>query len=193
VTLLGRSVPVAPLLWAVAVVVAGVWWIWPTLTDAEHDVDVLVVGDGMLAEARRSIELRVREEGLSVEWFESSGWCDDIGRLASVVDDVEPARVVVAFDGSAACVDDAASVIGSTDGVAVVVPGAGPDPATVAAAGFHTVDPTRLIGAPGGLVELPCEWWEQSCVPTGTPVRGPDGALTEAGAERLARMVVASL
>ena len=53
-----RSVPVGPLLWTLAAVVAGVWWLWPTLTDAEHDVDVLVVGDGMLAEARRSIELR---------------------------------------------------------------------------------------------------------------------------------------
>ena len=76
----------------------GVWWLWPTLTGADDDVDVLVVGDGMLAEARRSIELRVREEGLSVEWYEASDWCDDIGTLASVVDDTEPARVVVAFD-----------------------------------------------------------------------------------------------
>jgi len=188
----GRSVLLAPLLLTLTAVVAGVWWLWPTLTGAEHDIDVLVVGDGMLAEARRSIELRVREEGLFVEWYESSGWCDEIGRLASDVDDVEPGRVVVAFDGAAACVDAAATAIGSADGVAVVVPGAGPDPATVAAAGFQTVDPTRLIGA-GGTVELPCEWWEEVCEPTGTAVRSADGSLTEAGGERLARILAASL
>jgi hypothetical protein len=178
---------------ALALVVAGLWWLWPTLTGAEHDVDVLVVGDGVLAEARRSIDLRIREEGLAVEWFEASDWCDDIGRLATVVDDVGPARVVLAFDGADACVGAATAAIGDADGVAVVVPGAGPDPAAVAAAGFLTVDPTRLIGAPGEPVELPCEWWEQPCLPAGTPVRGADGALTEAGAERLARVVAASL
>ncbi|HEX4983747.1 MAG TPA: hypothetical protein VFV63_18710 [Ilumatobacteraceae bacterium] len=188
----GRSVPLAPLLLTLTAVVAGMWWLWPTLTGAEHDIDVLVVGDGMLAEARRSIELRVREEGLFVEWYESRGWCDEIGRLASEVDDVEPARVVVVFDGAAACVDAAATAIGSADGVAVVVPGVGPDPATVAAAGFRTIDPTRLIGV-AGRVELPCEWWEEPCAPTGTVVRGAGGGLTEAGGERLARVVAASL
>ncbi len=106
----------------------GVWWLWPTLTGADHDVDVLVVGDGMLADARRSIELRVREEGLSVEWYESSDWCDDIGGLASVVDDVEPAHVVVAFDDGAAHASMPRPRRSATpDGVAVVVPGAGPD------------------------------------------------------------------
>ena len=188
----GRSVPVAPLLLTLAAVVAGVWWLWPTLTGADHDVDVLVVGDGMLAEARRPIEQRIREEGLFVEWYEVSGWCDEIDRLATAVDDIEPARVVVAFDATAACVDAAATAIGRAGGLAVVVPGAGPEPTTVAAAGFHTVDPTRLIGA-AGPVELPCEWWEQTCQPTGTAVRGADGGLTEAGGERLARVVAASL
>lgn len=192
-TLLGRPVRVAWLIGGIAVVAAGVWWLWPTLTDADRDVDVLVVGDGMLADARRSIELRIREEGLSVEWFESSGWCDDIDVLASAVDDVEPARVVVAFDGAAGCLDAATSAIGDAAGVAVVVADDGPDRAAVAAAGFRTVDPSRLIGAPGGPVELPCEWWEQPCAPAGMPVRGESGALTEAGAERLARMVVAVL
>jgi len=187
-----RSVPVAPLLWTLAVVVAGVWWLWPTLAGSQHHTDVLVVGDGMLGEARQSIEQQVREAGLSVEWYESSGWCDEIGGLASVVEDVEPARVVVAFDGTATCVDAAATAIGGADGVAVVIPGAGPEPTTVAAAGFDTVDPSRLIGVAGS-VELPCEWWEQTCPPTGTTVRGADGGLTEAGAERLARVVAASL
>lgn len=182
-----------PLLLAMAAVIAGTWWLWPTINGSERDVDVLVVSDGVLAEARRSIELRIREDGLSVEWFESSDWCDEIDMLATAVDDTEPAQVVVAFDTATACIDAAAAAIMNADGVAVVVAGAGPDPSTVAAAGFRTVDPTRLIGAPGGTTTLPCEWWEQPCAPTGTPVREADGALTESGGERLARVLAATL
>jgi hypothetical protein len=184
---------VAPLFVAVAVVVGGLWWLWPTVTDSDDDVDVLVVGDGMLAEARRSIELRIREEGFSLDWFESSDWCDGIDMLARLVDDTEPARVVVAFDGATPCIDAAAGAIGSADGVAVVVPGAGAEPATVAAAGFRTVDPTDLIGAPDAAVTLPCEWWEKPCAPSGAMVRDADGRLTEPGGERLARVLAAAL
>jgi hypothetical protein len=193
ITLLGRSVPVGALLLTIAAAVAGMWWLWPAVSGSARDVDVLVVGDGVLAEARRSIELRIREEGLSVDWFESDDWCDEIDALATVVDDTEPARVVVAFDGQTACIDAAAAAITGTDGVAVVVAGAGPDPSTVAAAGFRTVDPTRLIGAPDGTVTLPCEWWEQSCAPPGTTVRDVAGVLTETGGERLARVLAATL
>ena len=174
-------------------VVAGLWWLWPTVTGSHNDVDVLVVGDGMLAEARRSIELRIREEGLSLDWFESSDWCDGIDMLRRVIDDTEPARVVVAFDEVTTCIDAAVSAIGSVDRVAVVVPGVGPDQATVAASGFRTVDPTDLIGAPDGAVTLPCEWWEQPCAPSGAVVRDADGRLTEAGGERLARVLAATL
>jgi hypothetical protein len=143
----------------------------------------------MLDEARRSIELRVREEGLSVEWYEPSDSCE-IGTLERVFDDVEPARVVVAFTAPDACVDAVAAAIGSANVVAVV---AGPDPAMLTAAGFRTVDPTRLIGAPGGPLVLPCEWWEAPCAPGGTDVRNADGSLTEAGGERLARVIAATL
>ncbi len=40
---------------------------------------------------------------------------------------------------------------------------------------------------------LPCEWWEEPCAPDGTVVRDSDGRLTEAGGERLARVLVAAL
>ena len=77
---------------AMAVVVVGLWWLWPTLTGADDDVNVLVVGDGMLADARRSIEQRVREAGLSIEWYEASDWCDDDRPAGGrVIDDTEPA------------------------------------------------------------------------------------------------------
>ena len=98
VTIAGRSVPVPALLGAVATVVVAVWWLWPTITGADDDLDVLVVADGMLADARRPIEQRIREAGLSIEWYEASDWCDDVGRLADVIDEMEPGRVVLAFD-----------------------------------------------------------------------------------------------
>jgi hypothetical protein len=147
----------------------------------------------MLADARRPIEQRVREAGLSIEWYEASDWCGDVDRLASVIDDTEPGRVMVAFDDDAKCAEAAAAAIGDTDVVAILQPGVGPDVGTLAATGYETVDPTRLIGGPGGAVTLPCEWWEEPCAPDGTVVRDSDGRLTEAGGERLARVLVAAL
>ena len=190
--------PVGVLVGAIAAVVVGVWWLWPSLTGADDDVDVLVVADGMLADARRPIEQRVREAGLSIEWYEASDWCDDVGRLASVIDDTEPERVVVTFDDGTPstgneCSAAAAAAFGDTDTVVILEPGIGPDPTTLTAAGYDTIDATRLIGASGGAVTLPCEWWEQPCVPEGTVVRDSDGRLTEAGGERLARVLVAAL
>ena len=183
---------VGVLLWGLAAVVAGVWWLWPTLTGYDDDVDVLVVGDGMLADARRSIELRVREEGFNVEWHEAAGLCDDIGALEALIERADPGRVGVALTDGPACPEAAATAMSTTDGL-VVVAGGGPDPAALAAAGFDIVDATRLIGAPGGQVTMPCEWWEQPCPPEGIVVRDADGSLTEAGGGRLARVLAAAL
>ena len=137
--------PVGVLVGAIAAVVVGVWWLWPSLTGADDDVDVLVVADGMLADARRPIEQRVREAGLSIEWYEASDWCDDVGRLASVIDDTEPERVVVTFDDGTPstgneCAEAAAAAFGDTDTVAILEPGIGPDPTTLTAAGYDTID-----------------------------------------------------
>ena len=193
ITVAGRPVRASVLLGAIAVVVIGAWWLWPTLTGADDDVNVLVVADGALADARRPIEQRVREAGLSIEWYEASDWCDDAGRLASVIEDTEPGQVVMMFDDGPECAETAATAIAGTHAVAVLVPGAGPDRTTLTEAGFDTIDPTRLIGAPGAAVTLPCEWWEELCAPGGTVVRDSDGRLTEAGGERLARVLVAGL
>lgn len=183
---------VGVLLWGLAVVVAGVWWLWPTLTGADDDVDVLVVGDGMLADARRSIELRVREEGFNVEWHEAVGLCDDIGALEALIETTDPGRVVVALTDGPACPEAASTAMSSPDRL-VVVAGGGADPAALDAAGYDIVDATRLIGAPGGQVTMPCEWWEQPCPPEGIVVRDADGSLTEAGGGRLARVLAAAL
>ena len=187
-----RARGVGVLLWGLAAVVAGVWGLWPTLTGADDDVDVLVVGDGMLADARRSIELRVREEGFTVEWREATGLCDDIGALAALIETTHPGHLVVALTDGPACPEAAATAMRGAERL-VVVTGGGPDPDAIDAAGFDIVDATRLIGAPGGQVTMPCEWWEQPCPPEGIVVRDADGSLTEAGGGRLARVLAASL
>jgi hypothetical protein len=180
------------LLGLVVIVVAG-WWLWPTIDGRGDDIDVLVVGDGVLATARRSIELRVREAGLSVEWHATQQWCDDVGALAEVVDTVDPGRIVVPLTETRACLDSAAVAIRDTDRLVVVVSDGGHAMAAVAASGYDVVDATRLIGAGGGPVTMPCEWWEQPCPPQGVAVRAADGTLTEAGGERLARVVATAL
>jgi hypothetical protein len=183
--------PVGAVLWVLVAVVAGLWWLWPTLIGADDDVDVLVFGDGMLADARRSIELRVREAGFTVEWHEATDLCDDMGVLTTLIE-TNPGHVVVALDDRPACAE---AVITAKRGIErlAVVAGGGRDPAALETAGFAVVDATRLIGAPGGQVTMPCEWWEQSCPPEGIVVRNADGSLTEAGGGRLARVLAAAL
>lgn len=189
------AMPARALLWALVAGmagVAGVWWLWPTFTGTGDDVDVLVVGDGMLTEARRPIELRIREEGLDVEWHEATDLCDDVSAFAALVETADPRRVVVALTDGPACPEAAATAMRSTGRLLVVV-GGGPDPAALSAGGFDIVDATRLIGPPGGPVTMPCEWWEKPCPPEGIAVRDGDGSLTEAGGGRLARVLAAAL
>ena len=188
-----RRVPTTALLLGLVVLVGAGWWLWPTFDGHDDDIDVLVVGDGVLATARRSIELRVREAGLSVEWHATQQWCDDVGALAAVVDTVDPGRVVVPLTEGGACLEAAAVAIRDADRLVVVVSDAGPDAVAVAASGFDVVDATRLIGPAGGPVTMPCEWWEQPCAPQGVAVRAADGILTEPGGERLARVVATAL
>ncbi|MGH9132660.1 MAG: hypothetical protein ACRDZZ_01890 [Ilumatobacteraceae bacterium] len=189
----GRPTPaaLASAVVAVLAVLGALWWLWPTLTGAGDDVDVLVVGDGTLAGARRSIELRVREAGLSIEWYEGAGWCGELDALASAVDVTRPAHVVVTFTPGAECLEEAAAALADV-GLLAVVDRPADDPA-VAAGGFDIVDPTRLTSTPDGPATLPCEWWEEPCPPGGTTVREADGTLTEAGGERLARILVTAL
>jgi len=173
---------VAAVLVALGALVVGTWWIWPGVTGQGDDVDVLVIGDDLLTDAEKSLELRVRETGRSIEWFESSGDCAaDRAALADVVADRRPDSVVAQV-GS--CAVDALDGTG-TDVVLVVEPGVS-EPVT----GARVVDPERLVGRPEPGMALPCMWWEDC--PTGTiEVRDESGGLTPAGADRLAVLVAA--
>jgi hypothetical protein len=182
-----------------AVVAVLVWWAWPTWSGRDGDLDVLVAGDEMLTDAQRSIDLRVREEGLTVAWSTvsnaSSDWCDDPGALAAEVDRLDPRHVVVSFAGGAddaTCVGDVLDALDGRHAVLVTQPGDDLDLLGTGESGsVDVLDPTRLIGGPDATVE-PCQWWEE-CPPGGVQVRAVDGRLTDIGGERLARMIAASL
>jgi hypothetical protein len=195
-----RVRPAAIVLVAVAVAML-VWWAWPTWSGRDGDLDVLVAGDELLTDAQRSIELRVREEGLTVDWSTASGvsgdWCDDPAALAAEVDRLDPRHVVVSFAGGAddtTCVQGVLDALDERHVVLVSQPGDGVDIVGLGdstSASVDVLDPTRLIGGPDAPVQ-PCQWWEE-CPPGGVRVRDVDGRLTDIGGERLARMIAASL
>ena len=184
---------------AVAAIVALVgWWAWPSLAGDDDELDVLAVGDGFLTGAQRSVDLRVREEGWRIEWSEAVGsWCDDPAPLREEVERRDPGHVVLSFGAGAtdpACVGDLVRAVASTGARVVVVdqPGTGLDGAAVTAAGGEVASPGRLVGDPGDTAPRRCEWWEE-CQTGSVVARADDGALTEVGGERMARVLVAAL
>jgi hypothetical protein len=180
--------------WALAAVAGlaiGLWWAWPSVS--EDRPGVLVVDDGFLAAGRRSLELRAREDGKSVQWTPfDTRWCGDAGAFDRVVRDADPSHVVLAVGGRPACVAALAGALSGRQVVVVAEPGA----ASVdqpSGAGDDVVDPTRLVGGPDPDVRLVCEWWEACDGDGRIAVRDDAGMLTPAGQERVARMIVAAL
>jgi hypothetical protein len=55
------------------------------------------------------------------------------------------------------------------------------------------VDPTRYVGGLLTEAALPCQWWDACAINGTVEVRNADGSLTEAGSDRVARMIVAEL
>jgi hypothetical protein len=169
---------------------AVVWWAWPSLASHDDRLGVLVVADPFLDPARRSLELRTRESGRTIHWSASAhSSCAERDALARVLEDEQPEQVVL----SASCANALAGAPDTVKVIAVVEPDVGPSPALLAAQGYEVVDPERLIGRPGGDHRLTCQWWETCDGDGRIAVRDASGALTVAGHERLARMIVAAL
>lgn len=186
---------------AVAVVVALAWWQWPRLdrlSDQAMSGSVLVLDDGALAAHERAVGDRLREDGRHTEWQAWPSWCESAG-LSSTDAEV----IVVSLGGAERCVDQVTARLSEFteefDRVVVVLrpgldePGA---PAVIEAARLAVgesvivVDPSPLIGD-GTSTSVPCEWWDD-CVGT-VVVRVVNGALTDVGAGRIARMIVERL
>jgi hypothetical protein len=186
-----RRMPMVVTIAVLAIAVVA-WWAWPTLTRDDR-AGLLVISDGTLDTGRRPLELRAREEGRTVRWSElDPTWCDDPAPLVASVRAEDPDDVVVSAGAPVACLATLHDALDGHDAIAVVQPG-GPSGEELAAAGFDVVDPAPLVGLPGTDTRRSCEWWEPCDADGQIAVREPSGALTTAGDERVARLLVAAL
>jgi hypothetical protein len=172
-------------------VAAATWYLLPVVS-GDHG-DVAVFGGGTIESSIDVLSYQLRDRGRDVTWVAAgSTWCELAeGELA--VDDVDV--VVLAPEALGSC--DGDPVGGTLDRLRgdvhiVMVPlGSAARETSDAATGAVTlVDPEVLLGA-DDTVTMPCEWWE-NCVGA-IAVRGDGGDLTDAGRERIARMVSAAI
>jgi hypothetical protein len=183
----------------VALLVVGWWW-WPTFSGQASGIDVVIVGDPFLASAEQELTQRIHEDGFSLAWAPTvATWCDVPAAVRAAVEADEPTHVIVSAVEEGACgtpPEDlrraAAAAAGTARTVVVVQPGDVTTPASLSGADAALVEPARLLGSPGTL-EQPCQWWDD-CPPSGqVVVRDETGALTLAGATRVARMTTTAL
>lgn len=180
---------------AVVAVIAGtVWYAWPSIGGDPRTVAVIT--DEVLLDAVPHLDKEIRERGREVVALSPIlDWCT----LASAVGDIELDDdirfLVLALTERGDCSDDpVAEVLETLDA-------AGVDPVVVILPGGHLdTEPTslppdvrtavmeHLLGGPEQ-VNMPCEWWDD-CPDDGVvPVRAGDGGLTDAGLDRIARVV----
>jgi hypothetical protein len=184
------------------VVVLGAWWAYPSAARDPSRLDVLIVGDGQVAEASEPLVRRVRELGMSVELVVGDA-CAALSEVEAIADERTPSFVVLSPALPAGCgapywlAADAA--VGDARLVALVQPGRTDATARggLEAAGVEVADATVLLGERSFDVapptRRPCQWWDD-CEPDGeVEVRDGSGALTAAGGERLARTLAGML
>jgi hypothetical protein len=197
----------------VAVLVGGIAYLWPTVGRSSGRLDVVVAGDGFALESQQALERRLRERGLSVESLvaASSSLCDDRAALEGVVRRRHPRVVVLSFqhpepdcpgiastgDPTAALYGDVVRSLGDARVVLAVQPAAQDEAVQSVYLALRSqrrasvADPSTLLGGAAAPAAMRCQWWDD-CRPDGTvEVRAGDGgALTDAGGQRFARVVV---
>jgi hypothetical protein len=184
-----------------ALILVLLWWWWPSIDPpAAGEVDVVVVTDDVLRGFDRPVGDRLREAGRAVRWVELTDVCEGLDRLD---EDTLSVEVVVLAVEKMPCSDRVARWAGrrreGPGSVLLVVPS---EPASVFAeelADMRVVDVSRLTGSTGAEATMPCQWWDQRqgfepqvCADGQVTVRAA-GALTEQGADRVARAIVAEL
>jgi hypothetical protein len=175
----------------VGVVAAATWYLLPVFS-GDHG-DVAVYGGDTIESSIDGLSYQLRDRGRNVSWVAAgSTWCE----LAEVEFDVDDVDVVVlAPEALGACGGNpVATTIDRLHGkvqLVIVALGRAAEATSVKATDRVTmVDPAALLGA-DGTITMPCEWWD-NCVGT-IAVRTDSGDLTDAGRERMARMVSAAI
>ncbi|MEP7113484.1 MAG: hypothetical protein ABI862_09485 [Ilumatobacteraceae bacterium] len=180
-----------------AVVVALLWWQWPTIARHDARTDVVLLTDGFLTSTQLPVTNRIHEDGRSLRWdTDATSWCDAADAVRRAVDQFDPAALVLSFADATGC--DATALeaaVHAAKGHSVVIV-AQPGRSGIEAVGDHTgatvIDPARYIGDQLAAISLPCQWWDL-CTEGTIAVRAPGGDLTAAGVDRVARMIVAEL
>jgi hypothetical protein len=185
---------------AAAGVAFVLWWWWPSLARDPDRIDVAVVGVGQVTEADEPIQRRIREQGMSVAMVPREP-CADISAVAAALDDLDPSVVVLSPSTPDSCAGQwndlvAASQASVGDATFIVLGQTGVlDPRTLTELEPIDVviaDPTRLLGD-ASVVRAGCQWWDD-CEPDGqVTLRDDTGALTPAGAQRVARVLVGTI
>jgi hypothetical protein len=157
---------------------------------------VLIIADGFLTGNAQPVTYRIHEDGRSLVWGPAVGdWCSLPTVVTAEVARVHPTTVVLSIGAKGQCDGDvfqrAVEAAGARTVVVVRQPGA--SGVERDGAGARTVDPTRLIGGSLVLTSLPCQWWDRCEADGKVLVRDAHGALTAAGTDRVARMLVAEL
>lgn len=171
---------------------AGIWFLWPAIAGGAGDV--AVIADGSVDEFGQALGTHVRDRGHG--FVELAAVTDMCGLAAGLhgmemSDAIDTLVIAVAERGS--CLDDPlTSVLGQLDqrgieAVVVVFPGQDSPAADV-----RMVLAEQLIGAPDE-PSMPCEWWDECPVDGVVQVRSAGGEVTAVGADRMARMVAATI
>lgn len=193
----GRRVGSVPISWiavlAVALVVVG-WWGWPSVNGSSDQLDVLVVADPAVVAGETTIARAVRGDGLSAAFAApADDWCSAAPVIAEAVAARSPSIVVLSFASLGGCGSAGvqAAIAAAGDRRVIVVAQAGDARDSVLAVG-DAVDPARLVGADAVATRMTCKWWD-ACDNGSVAVRDDAGHLTDAGFERVARLLVAQL
>ncbi len=181
----------------VAGVCATVAWWWPGLTGQDSQLDIAIIEHETLIDSRDVLDRRLREEGFTTDWFESSS--ENCGLSEP---DTPYERLVVVLPEVAVCssVDVRRALnqlLRNIEKDTLVIVVAWSDERTPAAIADLTqdfdariVDSRRLLGPSGQM--MPCLWWDD-CPADGLVTVVDNDRLTDAGRQRLARSIVAGV
>jgi hypothetical protein len=183
---------------AAALVVGLLWWQWPLIAGDTGRTDVVVIADDFLTAVQTPVTNRIHENGDTMRWATpSASWCGADAAVHAAVDQFSPTTVVLSFGSADGCdagtLTRAVAAAGSRHVVIVTQPGRSGIEAVADHGGATLVDPTRYVGDQLTAVALPCQWWDACAVDGAVEVRNADGSLTEAGGDRVARLIVAEL
>ena len=181
-----------------AIVAALVWWQWPTIDGHDTRTDVVLLSDEFLTKTELPVTNRIHEDGRSLQWDDgTTSWCNVPEAVSRVVDQFDPAAIVLSFSDATGCdstaLTDAVRAAKGHSVLIVLQPGRSGIEVDADHSGATLIDPTRYIGDQPTATSMPCQWWDICPADGEVVVRAADGSLTTEGTDRVARMIVAEL